>query len=155
MKKLTVTEYCYFFLGKDYIRLSGQILVIFSISVALMPQSFPKCYLNRRILTFNMLHILPALFLSQIIHIITLIIILIIKSNTKTNPLQLLFSHSSLCLPSVVLPNSSYCLPQSVRPAMLMVRMGSLMLVEDNHRPLLRIFKIEQNRCAMACQGYA
>ena len=37
-----------------------------------------------------------------------------------------------------------YRLPQSVRPAVLVIRMGSLVLVEYDHRSLLRILRIMQ-----------
>ena len=43
-----------------------------------------------------------------------------------------------------MLPNPPYRLPQSVRPAVLVIRMGSLVLVEDDHRSLLRILRIMQ-----------
>lgn len=41
-------------------------------------------------------------------------------------------------------PDAPYRLPQGVRPAVLVVRMGNLVLVEDDHRPLLRILRIMQ-----------
>lgn len=47
-------------------------------------------------------------------------------------------------LPPVMPPDTPYRLPQSVCPAVLVVRMGSLVLVEDDHRSLLRILRIMQ-----------
>ena len=41
-------------------------------------------------------------------------------------------------------PDAPYRLPQGVRPAVLVVRMGSLMLVEYDYRSLLRILRIMQ-----------
>ena len=51
---------------------------------------------------------------------------------------------SPVHLPSVMPPDAPYRLPQGVRPAVLVVRMRSLVLVEDDHRPLLRILRIMQ-----------
>ena len=41
-------------------------------------------------------------------------------------------------------PDAPYRLPQGVRPAVLVVRMRSPVLVEYDHRPLLRIFRVMQ-----------
>ena len=51
---------------------------------------------------------------------------------------------SSVHLPPVMPPDAPYRLPQSIRPTVLVVRMGSLVLVEDDHRSLLRILRIMQ-----------
>lgn len=51
---------------------------------------------------------------------------------------------SPVHLPLVMSPDAPYRLPQSVRPAVLVIRMGSLMLVEDDHRSLLWILRIMQ-----------
>ena len=51
---------------------------------------------------------------------------------------------SPVHLPSVMPPDAPYRLPQGVRPAVLVVRMRSLVLVEDDHRSLLRILRIMQ-----------
>ena len=40
--------------------------------------------------------------------------------------------------------DTPYRLPQSVRPTMLVIQMGSLVLVEDDHRFPLRIFRVMQ-----------
>ena len=61
-------------------------------------------------------------------------------------------------------PDAPYRLPQSIRPTVLVVRMGSLVLVEDDHRSLLRILRIMQipvmagipghNRHIIGIRGY-
>ena len=56
----------------------------------------------------------------------------------------LYLSFSPIHLPPVMPPDAPYRLPQSVRPAVLVVRMGSLMLVEYDYRSLLRILRIMQ-----------
>lgn len=62
------------------------------------------------------------------------------------SPLGLLSIQSfpSIQLPLIVLPNPSNRLPQGIRPAMLVIRMRSLVLVEYDHRPLIRILRIMQ-----------
>lgn len=47
-------------------------------------------------------------------------------------------------LPPVMPPDAPYRLPQGIRPAMLVVRMGSLVLMEYDHRSPLRILRIMQ-----------
>ena len=47
-------------------------------------------------------------------------------------------------LPPIMPSDTLYRLPQSVRPAMLVIRMRGLVLVEDDHRSLLRILWIMQ-----------
>ena len=51
---------------------------------------------------------------------------------------------SSIHLPSVMPPDTPYRLPQGIRPAVLVVGMRSLVLMEDDHRSLLRILRIMQ-----------
>ena len=51
---------------------------------------------------------------------------------------------SPVHLPPIMSPDAPYRLPQGVRPAMLVIRMRSLVLMEYDHRPLLRILRIMQ-----------
>lgn len=43
-----------------------------------------------------------------------------------------------------MLPDSSHRLPQGIRPAVLVIRMRSLVFVEYDYRPLIRILRIMQ-----------
>ena len=51
---------------------------------------------------------------------------------------------SPIHLPPIMPPDAPYRLPQGVRPAVLVVRMRCLMLVEYDHGSLLRILRIMQ-----------
>lgn len=51
---------------------------------------------------------------------------------------------SPIHLPLIMPPDAPYRLLHGVRPAVLVVRMGSLVLMEYNHRPLLWILRIMQ-----------
>lgn len=51
---------------------------------------------------------------------------------------------SPIHMPFIMLTYASNRLPQGVRPTVLVVRMGSLVLVEYDHRSLLRILRIMQ-----------
>ena len=51
---------------------------------------------------------------------------------------------SPIHMPLIMLTYASYRLPQGFRPAVLVIWMGSLVLVEYDHRSLLRILRIVQ-----------
>ena len=58
--------------------------------------------------------------------------------------IHILSLSSPIHLPPVMPPDAPYRLSQGIRPAVLVVGMRSLVLVEYDHRPLLRIFRVMQ-----------
>lgn len=78
-------------------------------------------------------------------------IIIFVVVRAKKERIQALQLEPALALPSspihlplVMPPNAPYRLPQGISPAVLVIRMGSLVLVEYDHRLLLRILRIMQ-----------
>ena len=58
--------------------------------------------------------------------------------------LYIFLPFSPVHLPPVMPPDTTYRLPQGVRPTVLVIRVGSLVFVKDDHRSLLRILRIMQ-----------